>query len=164
MGPSAIKEHLEKEAALYKELISVLQKETQDLVGRDYKALYDTAARKETLVLRIQAMGAARARLFNEAAESLGMDKKGINLSSIISAITDGSEKRSLKGLQEKLISLADTIKELNSVNALVVKGSLDNIIKTLSFLGNFMPVSNYLPNGSKSGLVIKGAHLSEGF
>lgn len=154
-------EHLDGEIEVYRELIEGLHRETEDLVKRDYKALYDTIAVKERLLIRIDAMGARRRALLEEAASSLGISGE-INISRILERLS-GEEFEALKERQRFVIALVDGIKEITKVNSLVVKGSLDNIRKTLGLLGNLNAAGTYGKEGGFNGIGVKGRHLSEG-
>lgn len=157
-----VAEHLKKEIALYKEFISVLQKETENIIGRDYKGLYETVGLKEHLIIRIESAGRSRLQLMSEAASSLGIQGEP-NLSSIIER-TVGRVKEDLRECQSTVLSLLDSIREINKLNSMVVRESLDNINKTLGFLGNFMPATVYNPAGAFEGSYsVKGSRLSEG-
>lgn len=154
-------EHLALEASAYRDLVGLLQKETRDLVERDYKALYDTVDAKGQAVGRIEALGRRRAPLIAQAAGdlSLGVDA---NLSAIIARI-ESPMKGALARLQETILALIESVTEINSLNTLVVKGSLENIGKTLGFLGGFMPGTTYKRGGTIEGASPKGQRLSEG-
>jgi flagellar biosynthesis/type III secretory pathway chaperone len=162
MEMNPVIEHLKKEIDLFKEFISVLQKETENIVGRDYKGLYDTVGLKEHLITRIETAGGLRAKLIGEAAEALGV-KNDPSLTALIEK-TSGVVKDSLKECQSTLLTLLDSVMEISRLNAVVVRESLDNINKTLGFLGNFMPATVYNPAGSFAGSYsLKGSRLSEG-
>lgn len=119
-----VAEHLRKEIGLYKEFIEVLQKETENLVGRDYKGLYETAGLKEGLIIRIERASRSRGVLMHEAAATLGIQGDA-KLSSIIDKFS-GDLKEELLESQATILSLLERIKEINSLNSVVVKGSLD--------------------------------------
>lgn len=161
MEISLLNEQLKTEIPLLKELISVLHMETEDLVSRDYKRLYDTVSRKEHLMLRIEAMGRLRSKLLYDAAVASG-SPENINLSSVIDA-ADGRLKAELKESQSTLLTLSESVKELSNVNSLVIKGSLENITKALGLLGNFMPKGVYRPSGNYESISLKGTQLSKG-
>lgn len=154
--------HLDKEAALFKELISILQKETENLVTRDYKGLYETVSQKEHLAMRISALGRTRQDLLSKAAIALGCcEGSAATLSSVIERA--GLESGALEDCRKSILSLTSSVKEINSLNSLVAGGSLDNINKTLGFLGNFLQTSVYKPTGAFAGFAVKGSRLSEG-
>lgn len=155
-------EHLKKEIDLFKEFISVLQKETENIVGRDYRGLYDTVGLKENLISRIETAGGLRAKLIGEAAEALGVNGEP-SLTALIEK-TSGVIEDTLRESQSTLLTLLESVIEISRLNTAVVRESLDNINKTLGFLGNFMPATVYNPAGSFAGSYsLKGSRLSEG-
>jgi len=164
MDLRALTNHLEMEAGLFKELIAILQTETENLIHRDYKGLYETIYRKDHTLVQIEVQGGVRLKLMEDAASRLGMEPvtDGVDLSSIIERV-GGDEKDALMESQKRLLSLIETVMEINKLNSLVVKGSLENINKTLGFLGNFQPKSIYRSSGTFEGVSIKGSSLNEG-
>ncbi|MBI5491365.1 MAG: flagellar protein FlgN [Deltaproteobacteria bacterium] len=154
-------DHLNKEASLYRELIEILQKETEDLIVRDYKGLYDTVGRKEQVLNRIAKAAPQRLRLIKEAALRLGVTGAP-GLSAVIER-AHGAEKEALKSARDIIVSLIESAKEINTVNSLAMKDSLENIKKTLGFLGNFLPGGTYKQSGAFDTASIKGSRLSEG-
>lgn len=154
-------EHLEDEIELYKDFISMLHKETESIVSRDYKALYEITATKEVQIKKLDAMRARRALFVTKAAEALGI-KGDISLHAIIENSNQHAASKIEKFLQT-LMSLAHSIKEINELNSLVVKGALENVNKTLGLFGGFAPSSTYNPSGAMEGPSIKGSRLCEG-
>lgn len=154
-------DHLKKEASLYKDLVGILQKETEGLVARDYKGLYETVVLKDQTLKRLDMMGVSRSELLAKAGERLGLHGD-INLTAILE---NSSSPRvdQLKAAQDTILTLIESAREINRVNSLVVKGSLENITKTLGFLGNFMTGSVYKKGGTFEALSVKGTRLSEG-
>ncbi|MBE7414815.1 MAG: flagellar protein FlgN [Deltaproteobacteria bacterium] len=154
--------HLKKEIGLCKELIAVLHRETESIVARDYKALYEAAGEKEGLVRKVDASVAARAKRMEDACASLGIPcGDGAALESIARQVGElGGE---LDKCLKTLASLAASIKELNDLNSLAIQSSLDNVKKTLGFLGNFLQPSAYKAGGKAEELAFKGSRLSKG-
>lgn len=161
MGSRELAEHLGLEASAYMDLVGILHKETRDLVERDYKALYDTVDSKQRAVGRIEELGRRRAALLATAARGLQIAVDA-NLSAVIERLS-GSHRDELARLQETILALVESVREINSLNTLVVKGSLENIGKTLGFLGGFMPGTTYKRGGTIEGASPKGRRLSEG-
>lgn len=154
-------DHLNKETALYRELVEILQKETEDLISRDYRGLYDTVARKEQVLNRIAKAAPERLRLIKEAASQLGMTGAA-GLSAVIERVR-GAEKEALMRARDMIVALIESAKEINTVNSLAIKDSLDNVKKTLGFLGNFLPGGTYKQSGAFDTASMKGSRLSEG-
>ena len=154
--------HLKSEIELFKDLISVLHRETECIVARDYKGLYETVSQKEHLVMRIQAAGQARQPLLKEGFSALGgAPVQEANLTSLLELA--GESAGGLDECQRTLLSLTSTVKEINGLNSLIIESSMENVAKTLGFLGNFMQPSTYKATGSFDGFAVKGSRLSEG-
>lgn len=126
--------HLKTEASVYEDLIALLRVETENLVNRDYRGLYETVTRKEHLLMKIDSLGDLRATHLNNAAASLGV-YGFVNLSAIIEFM-NGDEREELNRCRSSILALIHTIKEINKVNETAVKGSLHNMKKTLKLLG----------------------------
>lgn len=154
--------HLKREAGLFRDLISTLHRETECMVGRDYKGLYETIGQKDQLAMRIGAATGGRQKLLREALAALGGKSEGeVNLSAVIEL--SGSRAEALDDAQKTILSLASTVKEINALNSRLAESSLGNVVKTLAFLGNFMQPSTYKATGSFDGFAVKGTRLSEG-
>lgn len=125
-----VAEHLKKEIGLYKEFTEVLQKETENLVGRDYKGLYETACLKEGLIIRIKRASRSRGVLMHEAAATLGIQGDA-KLSSIIEKLS-GDFKEELLESRATILSLFERIKEINSLNSVVVKEFLSEAVSAV--------------------------------
>ena len=161
MEIKAVIDHLARETSLFEELVSILQKENEDLVCRDYKALYETVCKKEHILVRIQDMERMRLRLVEEAAARLGIPAQA-NLLSIIKKAKH-AEKVELENRLSKILTIAESIKEINRINGLIVKGCLDNVNKTLGFLGKFLTNNSYNTSGVFKGFAAKGTYFNEG-
>lgn len=161
-------DHLEVEIKLYKELITVLQKETEDLVTRDYETLYNTVTRKESLLSQIASLTVKRFEVIEGVASLVGL-KGEAKLSEIIErveripGVAKVKEFKELKGTTETIVTLLESIKDINKVNKIAVEGSLDNINKTLNFIGSFFNANAYNPSGVSETMDFKGGRLSEG-
>lgn len=152
--------HLRTEIELFKELIAVLHAETECMVGRDYKGLYEAVSGKEQLVTRINSASETRRRLLRECLESIGADMPvEANLTALVELTGNGA----LVDCQKTLLSLASTVKEINGVNRLIMESSMENVTRTLGFLGNFMQPGAYKSTGSFGEPALKGMRLSEG-
>lgn len=152
---------LDKEIALFKELISVLHRETESIVGRDYKGLYEVVGLKESALQRIAAAGAETIDSIRTLAKARGVSDEEASLARLASL--SGPRGRDLDERREALKSLSQTVQEINALNSAIIRDSLDNINKTLGFLGNFVQPGTYRPSGSFGGFAVKGARLSEG-
>lgn len=154
---------LNAEIRLCKELVSLLQRETEAIVSRDYRALYEIVGQKEHLVMRVNSQSDARADFIRAALSFLGAPEgQETSLAAVIER-ADGRLKHEIEDCRSTLQTLASSIKELNGLNARVIENSLDNVKKTLGFLGNFLQPSVYRPGGKMDELALKGSRLNKG-
>ncbi len=163
MNISRLTDHLAVEASTYKEFISVLQQETECLVTRDYRGLYEAVSGKETLLARISKLVDERGRLLSSAASELGVECSGEEAAAAVSGALAGAQREEFDGYRAMIGSLIDSVREVNRVNSLVIRSSLENINKTLGFFGNFMPGSVYKSTGAFGQVPLKGSRLNEG-
>lgn len=155
--------HLNGEIRLCKELVTLLQRETEAIVSRDYRALYELLGHKEHLVMRVNALSEARADFIRAALSFLCCSaEQEPSLAAVIEK-ADGPARQEIEKCRSTLQTLASSIKELNSLNTRVIENSLENVKKTLGFLGNFLQPSAYKPGGKLDEFAIKGSRLSKG-
>src|SRR3989304_4455964 len=155
--------HLNGEIRLCKELVSLLQKETEAIVSRDYRALYEIVGQKRPLVARVNALSEARAGFIRAALSFLGAPaEQEPSLAAVIEK-AGSPAKQDIENCRSTLQTLASSVKELNSLNARVIENSLQNVKKTLGFLGNFLQPSVYKPGGKLDEFALKGSRLSKG-
>lgn len=155
-------DHLNGEAGLLKDLVAVLHRETECIVARDYKGLYETTGQKEHLVVRINASGGERDRLLRGCLASRGAKESD---SPAVSTLVElaGKDAPELDECHKKLLSLSSSVMEINRLNSVITESSIGNVAKTLGFLGNFLQPSTYKASGSFEGFAVKGSRLSEG-
>lgn len=153
--------HLKGEAETYREFIGVLQAETENLVSRNYRGLYETTSRKEALMARIEGSARVRSELMEGAAREFGVEADG-KLSTLAGA-APAPFASELSSLRDTLSTLIESIREISRVNASVVSDSLENVNKALGFLSSFRPSTVYKPTGAFDTVELKGSQLSEG-
>ena len=155
-------EHLAKEMTLYRDLISILQRETRALVERDYEGLYEIVTSKEHILMKLAFLDGRRSEIIRRIGKSLGFGDREVRLSDIISKAEPPHRER-LKEHQTTILAFLNSIKEINDINNFVARGSLENIKKALGFLGNFISSGTYKSTGTVEEMVVKGSRLCEG-
>lgn len=154
-------EHLNSEISCYKDYISVLQRETENLVARNYQGLFETTGEKEKLLAKLDELGRARKVLMDGLFAALGVENDG-RLSTLVNN-SRGEDREGLGSCRETIVSLAESIKEITQVNTHAVRDSLDNVNKALGLLRQFSTGSVYRPTGSFDSPAMKGSRISEG-
>jgi flagellar biosynthesis/type III secretory pathway chaperone len=163
LGIRELIKKLDIEMRLYRELIALLHEETDAVIKRDYKDLYKVLGRKEYVLSALERAVRERIALVGETLgdEPLKDDKSTI--SALILSLHSSPERDELVEAREKLQSLMDSAREVNRVNTHIVQTSLDNVNKTLGFLGNLFVKDTYGPSGAAASMEVKGSRLSEG-
>ena len=154
----ALIEHINREIEEYKLLIDVLHVETEALKKRDYKHILQIVAQKEALLSKIEKMGSIRRTLIEKTAERY-------HLPATISALldTEGPERDELYRSVNMLRTLIESSIEINRVNRLTARASMENIQKMLNVLKNFIPHTTYNRNGTADEIDVRGIQLREG-
>jgi len=145
---------LTREVVFYKELISLMQEEKRVLCTRRRGAeLHKLAAGMETLVFKIKGLGDSRSDVAKRIVASYGLNGKqlppsgDVNLSQIIMAV-DEPYKARFKDFKSRLSALAESIKELNMANGIVINRSIENIKTAFLFLKEITIPETYQPSG----------------
>jgi len=154
---------LEIEIRLYKELIALLHEETESVIQRDYKRLYTVLGHKEHVLVTLDKEVRERLALVSDMLGGETLEAEQSAISALILRLQGSPERARLSAARIKLQSLMDSAREVNRVNSHIVQKSLDNINKTLGFLGNLFVKDTYGANGAIAGMEVKGSRLSEG-
>ncbi len=151
-------EHIQREIEEYKLLIDVLHIETEALKKRDFKHILDIVAQKEAVLSRIEKMGRMRRNLIKSVAERYSQPS---TISALLNLETP--ERDELFSSVNMLRTLIESSIEINRVNRLTAKASIENIQKMLHVIKNFMPHTTYNSTGMKEEIEIRGTQLREG-
>ena len=122
---------LEREFALCSDLVALLQKEKDVIAGLDTEALDIHLRDKELISAKIQVFEEARGKLL----QSLGLTDKTL---SEVAATAEPNYKERLSFIASKFKAIANSIKELNALNSLLIDKSLFYIKSSRNFLSTF--------------------------
>jgi len=153
---------LDKETALYQDLLILLRKEKQMVAGMALDDLNESNKEKETLMLQIRVFEEARLALIEKLAERLEISSDKLTLLSLCDMVKEPYSTE-LKTHRSNLLSLFHSIREVNRINDGLISHSLDCITGSLSLLSNLVSSgSTYLDtgriqNGMRNGALIKG-------
>ncbi len=155
---------LDEETELLEALLSVLQDENNALSCAKLNKLNETCKEKENLVLKIRILEEQRIHILQEFSEVSGCSPRIITLAGL-SGLAEGDDSTRLTGCRSNLLSLAESIRDLNKSNRSLLNYSIGLVRTSLSFLDNFIsPNLLYYNNGrlqtiDKSGRVFSGHH-----
>lgn len=139
-------EILDKEVELYGELLNLLQMERQYMVDLSLDRLHECSNQKETIILDLKVLEESRL----DIADSLrnGHPSESPTLSMLID-MAPSRYKKGLESCRSNLISLVNSIREINQINGILAERAINYTKNSLSFLNRLaheLPV--YLPSG----------------
>ncbi|MDD5434007.1 MAG: flagellar protein FlgN [Nitrospira sp.] len=139
-------EILEKEVELYCEFLNLLQMERQYMVDLSLDKLHECANYKETIVLNLQVLEESRIDVIG----SIQDDSRSGHLTLLLLInIAPIRYKKGLESCRSKLVSLVNSIREINQINGILAERAINYTKSSLTFLNRLiheLPV--YLPSG----------------
>jgi len=125
---------LREQVNSYKILLDLLIDERKSLVDIDADRIEDISKEKDTVVMRLKLLEEERQRLINEFAVELGVG-------SDISLMDLGrlSENSLIPELRSQLLSLLQSIEEMNRFNSLLIDRSIQHIKTSSGFFNSFV-------------------------
>ena len=155
---------LEEETELLEALLSVLQGEKNALICARLNKLNEACKEKENLILKVRILEEQRVHVLQELSELSGYSPGVITLAGL-AGLAEGDDSTRLTVCRSNLLSLTESIRELNNSNRSLLNYSIGLVRTSLSFLDNFIcPKPLYYNNGrlqaiDKSGRVFSGHH-----
>ncbi len=137
-----IKNILKEQMSGYKSLLELLQKERICLVDLNAECIDEVSKAKDTLIFKLRLLETERIRLIKEfAGEQVSLQK-----------LSEMAGDATFLDIRSKLISLLQSIEEMNEFNRVLIDRSLNYIINNANFFGLL---------GINSGRPSKGSLLS---
>lgn len=139
-------EILEKEVDLFREFMGLLQAERQYMIDLSLDKLHECSNQKETLILNLKVLEESRMDII--ASFHKGGPSDLPKLSMIIEK-SPARYKSSLDACRSNLLSLINSIREINQINGILAERAINYTRNSLSFLTgltNELPV--YKPSG----------------
>ncbi len=125
---------MERQTELYGSLKTALSDEKNRIVNADLKGLAETGQRKETLLLRIQGLEKDRIELMKELSGILKISFQDLTVGKLM-AYSRGYYTNRIKRSRDTLLKLAGQIKQMNRLNKLLVRHTLELITGSYAFL-----------------------------
>ena len=129
---------LGREEALYRVLLSLLEKERRAIVESDLSRLGTTVKKKEDLLQDIRNTGRQRELLITDLARELGCPAEDLTISRLSELAGEPCSTR-LKRFSTVIAPLVKAVQDLNTANSALVRHSVDLIRGSLSFLNNLI-------------------------
>lgn len=140
-------EILEKEVVLYREFLNLLQMERQYMVDLSLDKLHECVNHKETITLNLKVLEESRIDVTSAIED--GFNSGHLTLLMIIN-IAPIRYKKGLESCRSNLISLVNSIREINQINGILAERAINYTRSSLTFLSRLiheLPV--YLPSGN---------------
>jgi len=139
---------MENQAALYGDLKKALSEEKLRIVSLDLQGLAATGRLKETLVTKIQSLEKDRIKVMRGLAEISSITFQDLTVGNLIARSRGYTQKRILQS-RETLLKLAEQIRQMNRLNKMLVRHTLELIAGSYSFLSQLAaPDSVYQSSG----------------
>lgn len=129
----SIKNILIEQINNYRSLLELLQKEKECLIDINPRGVEEISKEKDTTILKLRLLEEERIRLIDKFSAQNRMNEK-INLQRLYEMTKD----EDLHTIRLQLISLLQSIQELNTFNMILINRSLNFVRQSTSFLESF--------------------------
>ncbi len=146
---SDLLEILEKEVGLFRDFLTLLQKERQYMIDLSLDKLHECHNQKETIIFNLKVLEDARVEVIADIQGESNPD-----FTATLSFIIGNSPLRYRKGMescQSNLKSLVESIKEINQINGILADRAINYTRNSLSFLNRLV---SQLPVYHQSGRI----------
>jgi len=150
ISPDAIRAILSEQVCGYRLLLDVLQRERASLLRFDPQGVESLSKEKDTIVLKLKLLEEERIRLVSAFAVEHAVEN-----GDLLGKLSELSGNDSFQRLRSQLISLLQSITELNSFNRVLIERSSSVVKNALNFLGSF---GRTIAPGHKGALLSKEA------
>lgn len=133
MSIQAITNILKEQVDGYKTFLAILQREKECLIHIDMVGMEDISKEKDTAVMRLRLLEEERVRLMKKFAED-----KGIFRDITLIEMGEFAEDNTLFALRSQLLSLLQSIEEMNSFNSILISRSINYLRANTNFLSSF--------------------------
>lgn len=131
----AMKTILREQETCCKALVGLLQKERAHLVEFDVRAVEELSKEKDTFLLRLRLLEEERQRLASALSEEIPGPREG---ELTLRALAERTGDAELAGIRLKLVSLAQSIEDLNAFNRHLIDRSLNSVRTARGFFNAF--------------------------
>jgi len=133
VSTEAIKSILKEQLDGYKAFLSILQREKECLINIDMAAMEDISKEKDTAVMRLRLLEEERVRLTRKFAND-----NGILRDITLIELGELTEDNTLFALRSQLLSLLQSIEEMNKFNSILISRSINYLRANTNFLSSF--------------------------
>ena len=157
---NALADNLDSQVKVYRALLEVVRKEREVLVAAQIEQLNENNKTKETILVKVRSLDAARSKYAHDLAQAVGADPAQPRLLEIASKLnlTDGDRLRVLHSTLELLVK---RLSEINKGNESLVQAALQNVSGAIeSIKGTLQAKPTYGKKGAMVTSPQNGEHL----
>ena len=154
---------LNGEAALYRELLSVLEDERNAIIRSNVGELGKTGKEKEKLLHKIRTIDEQRQIMIKDLAQSLRCSHHGLTITKLAELVETPYAVR-FKRLCSNLLPLAKTVRDVNDGNKALLRHSVELVRSSFAFLNSLITANAVYHRSGKmeqyhqSGKVLRGS------
>ncbi len=153
-------ELLQREIEVYRCVLDTVVREKSILLKPSLDSIYESNARKETLILKAKLLEEVRSGIVKKIAAALGKPEQGVNLS-MLALAADEARGRLIRESRSILSPLLREIQERNENNKLLLDTSLVFVRNSIHFINDLLsPGTGYLETGRMNTLSRNGRLL----
>jgi len=145
---------ISEQASFYEDLVSLGTQKKEYIIQNDVEALRKVMAQENAIVGKAQRVDRARADLMHDIAGVLNEKESELTLSRLAEIIREQSEHKSFVDVAERLRIAADTLKNVNEQNKLLLQNALEYIDFTINLIRSTYEgePAGYMPGGETPG------------
>lgn len=152
---------LEDQKRLYGSLLEVLQAEKAAALCSHLDSLNQAVKEKENVLLKIRILEEQRINMLGQVAEALGLPTVQVTLRHLAQRLDEPFAEQ-VQACRSSLLSLTQSIQELNNSNRKLFTRSLELIKGSINLLGSLRaPAPVYAPTGKLGTTLASGSVLS---
>lgn len=151
---------LQREIDVYRDILDSVVEEKKILLKPSLDKIYESNARKETLILKAKLLEEVRSGIVRKIAAALGKPEQDVNLSGLALA-ADENRGRLIREARGVLSPLLKEIHDSNEDNKLLLDSSLVFVKSSIQFINDLIsPCLGYMETGKMNSLSRNGRLL----
>lgn len=139
---------LQREIEVYRDILDSVVEEKRILINPSLEKIYESNARKETLILKAKLLEEVRSGIVRKIAAALGKPEHEVSLSALALA-ADEDRGRMIRESRGVLSPILKEIQERNEKNKLLLDHSLIFVKSSIQFINDLIsPCLGYMETG----------------
>ncbi|HPD00752.1 MAG TPA: flagellar protein FlgN [Acetivibrio sp.] len=140
---------IEKELKIYEDLLEISKNKTDIIVKGKVKELESITELEQSLIVQIGKLESVREGLVDKICSDIGKDSSTNMTITELIGYAEAPQAERLNSCKEKMTSALNEIKDINDINAKLIKSSIDFIDFSINIMSNInSDGNNYSDNG----------------